>query len=215
MATNNKLLINDVISCSKTLFEHTGASDGPIIFMPMHVLSDTVSMLTVVGQSNKNCSVIMISDDDKDELSKTNMYKLHVSNKLTQVKIDTKDHRNLISALSKVRAGSEYLIIYPDILPEYTRRQAKGTEQEYLNVNIFGKASLIHAGPVSITKMTSATVIPFYIYEEKKRINIRVFPKIAAKDISKDIPNIIESAIMEKTEQWMLWHYLSFFYYKV
>ncbi|MHA2772774.1 hypothetical protein ACXZ7F_15945 [Vibrio harveyi] len=214
LATNNKILVNDIKKCSDKLSDVTSKIDTPLILMPLHILSDTAAMLTIAVSSTKHNNVIIISDDVRGRMSTSKIYDTLIKNKITLIPIENKN-LNLVNVLNKVRSGKESLTIFPDILPEYTSRQIENKKQRYIKEKIFGKEAFIHEGPVAISKMTSATIVPFYVYEEKGRIEIKILPKIQSADIQDELAGVIESSLIEKPEQWMLWHYISFFYYRV
>ncbi|MGR5195772.1 hypothetical protein ACPV4H_17920 [Vibrio rotiferianus] len=214
LATKNKILVNDIKECSDKLSDVTSKIDDPLILMPLHILSDTAAMLTIAISSTKHNNVIIISDDVRGRMSTSKIYDTLIKNKITLIPIDNKNS-TLVNILTKVRSGKESLTIFPDILPEYTSRQMGNKKQRYIKEKIFDKDAFIHEGPAAISKMTSATIVPFYVYENKRRIEIKILPKIQSSDIQDELAGVIESSLTEKPEQWMLWHYISFFYYRV
>lgn len=207
----NKCLEKDIMHCAQILSTHAG-QDRPVVFMPLHILNDNLAGVTATLAAGKNNYVVVTNSDDRVKLQQLPWYKTHLADRFHTINVETDRRDALPRAIKEVRNKQACLTIFPDILPEYTARLVSRPQPKEQAV-IFGRPALRHAGPAKIAGLTDAQVVPFYIYWHRGHLKIKVMPAMKAVDGLLDLDRVIEEALREKPEQWMLWHFSSFFYF--
>ncbi len=118
--------------------------------------------------------------------------------------------RGIRNIVKLVRNNEADFAVFPDALPEYTRRLGK--KHSYIKSTLFGREAALHEGPYNFPKLMRKDVLPYYVYVRNGKLNIKILDPIEYTKIKTELPKAIETTIDGMYQQWMLWHFLSFFY---
>lgn len=209
LATDNICLRKDIEQCARILSSSIN-SERPVVFMPFHVFSDTIAVITATLADNRDNYIIAITDEQRDKLKNVAGFRNYLESRMRTVHVDKEDA--IVPVIRNVRNKKSCLTIFPDILPEYTSGHIE-RKQTIKEIILFDNKGIRHAGPDSIAAISGADVIPFYIYWHLGRLNISVLPKLNAQNSQLLLDDMIEKVLRDKTAQWMLWHHTSFFYF--
>lgn len=179
----------------------------PCIFAPLHVCADAVAAMTVAMVAPRRTHVYSIYPDGYFGASQ--MSRLQACGlELIQHHPDEAPAQQR-AMIRELRAGTANLVIFPDILPQFTTGLL-GRQMRTRPVSLFGRPARLHCGAEELARLAGATVIPFYIHWADGRLAIRVFDPCADTD---GVARCIEQALREHGDQWLLWHFPSLFYF--
>lgn len=221
MCYGNKVICNEINFCSEKLeesrVEYKNQTGCDVILYPLHVFSDEIAVIVGLGASNNRLYVISDVDEgdwkkrwgDVVEKWKKNNRDLYLFNPFVKSKTDAS--RGIRKIVKKVRNNTADFAVFPDALPEYTRRS--GQSHSYKKSILFGKESNLHAGPFNFPSLMRKDVLPYYIFLKNGRLKIEILPIIEKNNVKHDLPLLIEHVIGGMHyKQWLLWHFPSFFY---
>jgi hypothetical protein len=223
----NRSIEKQVYNCSLKLKafinNYTTLENRKLLLYPMHVYSDEFPIL--IAERAVDNQLIVISDvkqgkwEDKwgegaNEHRRRKIENLRLFNPFELNKNDAaREIRNIIK---QVRKGEASFSVFPDAIPEYTLRlgsgSGSGSGHSYKRVSLFDKEACLHQGPFNYPKLMRTDVLPYYVFIEKGKIRLKIMEPIKYEDIDLGLPQAIQCAIDEQAEQWMLWHFPSFFY---
>lgn len=179
------------------------------IFSPLHMCSDM--MATMVSTMAKPCTASVVSiykqnnfGNDEAFFARYNIY-LHQVNPL-------KASMKLARVLRSTKKRNENTIIYADALPQCTYRIVEEL-MPTKTVTLFGRQGRLHSGIDRLASMVDAEVIFFYLYWEKGELKLRAFSPVETAQLTEKTCEILETALHEKPEAWILWHIPNLFYF--
>ncbi|MFM5429141.1 hypothetical protein ACET60_05620 [Aeromonas veronii] len=218
MKHENDIIISWLSDIAVELNHRAKLSGRDLIFYPFHVFSDELPVIVLSMMMEKKLYVISdVSEDDwlrkwgEGSTSFRNLWlqNLNLCNPFELQAIEAT--RMIKRIVGERRRGQCEFALFPDALPEYTVRLRGG--QNYTKACIFNRPSLLHSGGFSFPKIMQKDVLPFYIYVRRGKIKLEVLPVVEKENINDELPILIETVIQEMHDQWMLWHFPSFFYF--
>lgn len=209
----NTTLFRDLETCSAKLqcCIDSLPDDKPVIFAPLHGVSDHVASAVCALAGLRNVSVVSAYPDDVLGSTETDV--------LTQ-RGSTMDHLNirdlagpgLKKCLSRVTAKKTHLVIFPDALPEFTEDVA-GRSMRTSSLRLFGRQARLHTGLEDLARLAKARVIYFCMTTDAKgRVGISILANLGWDEIKEKNGEVIEGGIRAHHDSWMLWNVASLFY---
>ncbi|WP_421207087.1 hypothetical protein [Aeromonas sp. 601027] len=197
---------------------HADTTKQGVIFYPFHVFSDEFPIVVLALATKKKLSVI--SDVSKDTWSSkwgqaVSQFRsdwisdLDLYNPFELSENDAA--KNIRKIIGECKNDLCDFALFPDALPEYTVR-LRGAHT-YKKSTIFERRALLHSGGFVFPRLMKKDILPYYVYVEGFKLKLRIFPLIDKGDVGDKLPFLIECVIKEKSEQWMLWHFPSFYYF--
>lgn len=185
--------------------------DGtPVILAPLHMVSDLLAVF--VASKASQCKTTVIISAGAHKLTQKDFshrgVNLHYCS-IHQSKYNFAEKMTIL--LDEVIAGDNNLIIFPDIIPSYSTHNADTLNGSRLTCRMFNRAASIHAGIIKLSKMTKAKVIPFYL-SYGNSFSIHVYSPVCHLKIAEELPRILESAILNNSDDWLLWHYKKLYF---
>ena len=179
------------------------------IFTPLHFCSDRIAVVIAAMTSPKEMIAYSIYGKGSWGLNEKQNQRQYAIN-IKEYRPNGPAHEQRIM-LKEVKSGSKGMVIFPDILPQCTQSKML-KNMSYAEVNLFNRSAIMHNGYERIAKITNGKFINYYIYWYKNCLKINIFePTFESQDVIKNI----EISINTHAEQWLLWHYPSFFYYNI
>lgn len=211
---HNKSLLREVKMCAVKLqaqVEVLRATGTPVIFAPMHTISDMLAAMVCGFVTPGNLAIISshktnsLGPDEAAGYAALNM---------TLVKFHPVDSNPVVlkQILRSVKNHSTNLLVYPDVLPEVTERVFKKSMRT-TDCKMFDRPAKIHSGLSELSRMAGATVIFFCLFERDGKLDIDILDQVQFAHVPEATPNIIQRAITSYPYVWLLWHSPSFFYF--
>ncbi|MGL4754939.1 MAG: hypothetical protein ACRCXB_21420 [Aeromonadaceae bacterium] len=208
---NNKLTLELIAAAKKLQIEMEKIQLGgdPVILAPLHTVSDVVvGTLCSYLDTEK---ILIISNHDyhsigPDEKVKLDAQKMQLINP-KQLNIPT-----LKSIIRKVKSHENVFVLYPDVPPEVTWKLS-GKSMRTFDCKLFSRQARLHSGLSELAKMTKAKVLFFCMVDKGGVLDVVISGVLPWNLIAERSPTIIENAIRQYSEQWLLWHTPSLFYF--
>lgn len=208
----NPQLMTEMASCSAQLNQIVAplhAAGSPVILAPLHMVSDILAGM-VGGEVSPGKATVIVS-------SGAEVYQ-EQARRQGGVNLDYcsihDDNRaiagNLTSALMEAADNQRNIIIFPDITPDYTVTTNRARTAK-LPCRLFNRPANVHSGVVRLARALSASVVFYYLYYDRG-IKIHIFPPVEAAALPQALPEVIETALRQRPEDWMLWHAHSLFF---
>lgn len=182
---------------------------SPVVLAPMHMVSDILSGI-VAGKAYPGNGTVIVSANAEAYQSED---RRRGGVNLTYCSIHGNNEgiaENIMSACLSAAKHDTNIIIFPDIVPEYTYKTG-ATFSSRINCTMFGRKASLHSGVFRLAKVISAKVVFFYLYYEDG-IKIHIHPPMDKKEAFTSMPGLIESAIREHPQDWLLWHLHSLYF---
>ncbi|TMU73966.1 hypothetical protein FGA82_22115 [Pseudomonas fluorescens] len=186
----------------------------PIIFAPLHIVSDVIPVL-VVASMNLGCSHatvisshgqgVALGPFEADSLKGLNL-------NLTQLDPLTLNSGEFKAAIQAIKQDRTHFVVFPDILPEITYRLNRKSMRTF-DCSLFGRPAKLHSGLNDIARLAGATALFFCLIEQGGQLDIDILASVPAEQLPEQGPRVIEAAIRQHAEQWLLWHSPSLFYF--
>lgn len=208
----NKVLLEQIEKCADELNAVVAPmhlARTPYILAPLHSVSDILAAMIGAKVTPGKASVVVSARADlynqqSRDLGglKLSYCSIHQENKILA--------GNLMSLITEVAAGQQNMIIFPDISPDYTT-QIEGNMEAKLPCYLFGRVANLHNGVGRLSGIISAMVV-FYHLEYDRNLRIHIHAPVAAKDVAKTLPVIIEDTLRKYPQDWLLWHSHSLYF---
>ncbi|WP_282166234.1 hypothetical protein [Shewanella japonica] len=219
---NNKFLKMQLEKCASVLRdekENVSKKTGKkIILMPMHIFSDEFACLIASQATEKRLWCLSnvgntgwsnnwnSSNCDYDDNFVDNLHLINVFGNKNESK------KELYSMMKSFKRGTGECLIFSDVLPEYTAQYLNNNK--FTNVRLFEKNALMHSGPFKLPQSLDAVILPYYVHIRLGKLKIVTLPHIEAEDVNLKLPMVVERVLTSNVgNQWMFWHFTSFFYY--
>lgn len=111
---------------------------------------------------------------------------------------------NLTEAIMEAAEHRRNIMIFPDITPDYTA-SARENVSAKMACRLFGRPAHLHSGIIRAARMLSAQVVFYYLYYDGG-LKIYLEQPVAARDLKRRMPLIIEAAMRRHPADWLLWH---------
>lgn len=180
------------------------------LLAPLHMSSDMAASVLCSMVEPKIASVISIyklADFGPEERKSMDILGID----LQQIN-PLESSRKLAHAIKQCRHNTLNLVVFPDALPQSTYKIV-GKMMPTKPVKLFNRQGKLHLGLDRIAHLMKAEVLFFYIYMQEGKLRLRLFPVVPQEEIEQHSTAIIETALREHPESWLLWHYPSLFYF--
>lgn len=186
-------------------------SGRPVIFAPLHTLSDVTSVL-VVGSMRGHATAIS-SHGQCDLLGPREAESL-IGLKINLKQLDplAMSSREFKASIQSIKENRTNFILFPDILPEITFRLNRKSMRTY-DCTLFGRPAKLHSGLNDIARLSGATALFFCLIEKDGRLDLDILAPVPAAQLTEEAPRVIEAAIRKHAKYWLLWHSPSLFYF--
>ncbi|WP_253380186.1 hypothetical protein [unidentified bacterial endosymbiont] len=175
----------------------------PLIFAPLHMTSDVVSVIVASKATSLHTTVVVSSNASQWNEQARALGKVDVD--YCSVESSSKEiGLNLATACMDVAENKRDLVVFADMVPDYTFHNSE-TVQDKLSCHLFGRPAYLHSGLLRLAKVTKANILFFYLYYDRG-LQISIFPGVEYRHASIMMPQIIEQAITESPNDWLLWH---------
>lgn len=183
----------------------------PIVLAPLHMVSDVLAAMVGAGVEPGSATVVVSSSAEQQkynmsarELGAVNLSycSIHQNNKSLA--------SSLMTLMTETATGQKNMIVFPDITPDYTVQTEEGMSSK-LSCQLFNRAAKLHNGVIRLSNAISAQVIFYHLYYQNG-LKIKIYPPVAAKNVAAQMPVIIENAIRDYPQDWLLWHSHSLYF---
>lgn len=175
----------------------------PLILAPLHMTSDVVSVIVASMASSLQTTVVVSSNASQWNEQARALGKVDVD--YCSVESDTKAiGLNLATACMDVAEKKRALVVFADMVSDYTFHHSEVVQDKF-PCQLFGRPAYLHRGLIRLAKVTKARILFFYLHYNQG-LEIRVFPEVEYRHAQTLMPQIIEQAITESPEDWLLWH---------
>lgn len=208
----NPRVLADIARCSAELDAVVAPlheAGSPVILAPLHMVSDVLAGMVGAGVTPGKTTVIV---SQSVELYQREVRQLGgIEMDYCSIHDDSRDIAgNLMDAVMEAASLQRNIMLFPDITPDYTVHASR-TSTAKLPCRLFGRQAHLHSGILRIARMLSAQVVFYHLYEEGG-LKLHIHPPVAARGLKKMLPDIIESAIRQHPDDWMLWHAHSLYF---
>ncbi|ELM1620451.1 TPA: hypothetical protein N2F56_001296 [Salmonella enterica] len=175
----------------------------PLILAPLHMVSDVAAVI-VASKANPIKSTVVVSSN-ANEWNARARAQGNIDVDYCSVEQTAQDiGLSLATACIDVSEGTRGLIVFADMVPDYSMRKSDKTQDTFL-CRMFDRPAHLHNGLIRLSKVTKADVIFFHLYYDQQ-IKIRVLPAVSYKNVRNQLPGVIEQAITQFSQDWLLWH---------
>lgn len=183
----------------------------PIVLAPLHMVSDVLATMVGAGVTPGNATVVVSSSAEQEKYNASARELGQVNLSYCSIHQDNKSLASrLMTLMTETATGQKNMIVFPDITPDYTIQTEEGMSSK-LSCHLFGRAAKLHNGVVRLSTAISAQVVFYHLYYQNG-LQIKIYPPVAAKDVAIQMPVIIENAIREYPNDWLLWHSHSLYF---
>lgn len=183
----------------------------PVILAPMHMVSDILAGI-VAGKTWPYQGTVIVSASaetyqEKDRLrGGVNLSYCSIHNNNPGIA------NNIITACEEAMEHRTNIVIFPDIVPDYTfQAQAGARQASKLKCTMFERPAHLHNGVVRLARMLSASVVFYHLYYENG-VKIKIYPTVKSNSVKAVMPQIIEDSISNYPQDWLLWHQHSLYF---
>lgn len=187
------------------------SSDKPIILSPLHMISDVLASVMCGFISASETLVISTHKDDTLGSNETaSLKKMGVN--LVRLDPEFTDTSALKRLLRNVKARTSQLVIFADAPSEITL-SLTGKQMRTYDCPLFGRPAHLHSGLSELARLSQSQVVFFGLYSERGRLRLAIFGHAQAEELPSLTPIIIEQALQNFPQAWLLWYTPSFFYF--
>lgn len=186
-------------------------SPRPVILAPFHMVSDVLAGIVCGLLPGSGVSIISTHLDGA--------VGPHESEALqrNKVKMSLVDPGGISSAELKklirdIRAQRCRLVIYPDAPPEVTWHLTR-KHMRSEDCHLFNRPARIHSGLSELAKLSDAQVLFFGLVRHQGRLKLRVYGVAQPDEVAVQLPRVLETALLNDPQDWLLWHTPSFYYF--
>ncbi|MBO1042286.1 hypothetical protein [Brucella pituitosa] len=211
---NDEQIIAQLRECSRELEEYMQLNlscDKPIIFSPLHMISDVLASV-MCGFISPNETVV-ISTHKEDTLGSNedaSLKKMGVN--LVRLDPEFITPSALRRLIRNVQARTSQLVIFADAPSEITLTLT-GKKMRTYDCLLFGRPAHLHSGLNDLARLSQSQVVFFGLHFERGRLRLAIFGHSQAEDLPSRTPMIIEQALQAIPQAWLLWYTPSFFYF--
>lgn len=182
-----------------------------IVLAPLHMVSDVLATMIGAGVTPGSATVVVSSSAEQQKYNQSAREFGGVNLSYCSIHQDNKSlASNLMTLMTEVASGQKNMIVFPDITPDFTIQTEEGMSSK-LSCNLFNRAAKLHNGVVRLSSAISGQVIFYHLYYQDG-IQIKIYPPVEAKQVTIQMPVIIESAIRNYPNDWLLWHSHSLYF---
>jgi len=211
---NDEQIVAQLCDCAQELKEYIQKSipdNNPIIFSPLHMVSDVLA--SVMCGFVSPCETLVISTHKDNTLGNSEDESLkNMGVNLVRLDPETTDGPALRRLLRNVKRRDSQLVIFADSPPEITLALT-GKQMRTYNCNLFGRPAHLHSGLCELARLSQSQVVFFGLHTENGRLRLAIFGHARADDLPLRAPAFIEQALQRYPQEWLLWYTPSLFYF--
>ena len=206
------LVLAQMQACTReldTVVAPLAAQKTPIVLAPLHCVSDILAAMVGAGVGVGKASVVVSSSAESYTLASRNMGGVALS--YCSIHQDnTSLAGSLMALMNSVSEGRENMIIFPDIPADYTA-QTHEAQSGKIHCRLFGRPANLHNGVQRFSRIVSAQVVFYHLYYQQG-IKIKIYSPLSPKEVTKNLPIIIEDTLRNYPQDWLLWHSHSLYF---
>lgn len=192
-----------------TVVAPLAAQKTPIVLAPLHCVSDILAAIVGAGVGARKASVVVSSSAESYTLASRHLGGVALS--YCSIHQDnTSLASTLMTLMANVSEGQENMIIFPDIPADYTV-QTHEAQSGKITCRIFGRPAKLHNGVQRFSRIVSAQVVFYHLYYQQG-IKIKIYSPLTPKEVTKNLPVIIENTLRDYPQDWLLWHSHSLYF---
>lgn len=185
------------------------AEKTPLVLAPLHCVSDILAAMVGAGVGPKKASVVVSSSAESYTLAARTLGGVALS--YCSIHQDnTELAGSLMKLMNDVMEGQENMIIFPDIPADYTV-QTHEAQSGKIACRIFDRTAKLHNGVQRFSRIVSARVVFYHLYYQQG-LKIKIYSPLTPKEVTKNLPIIIENTLRNYPQDWLLWHSHSLFF---
>jgi lauroyl/myristoyl acyltransferase len=208
----NKRVLAELARCTAQLNEvvqEIHRSGSPVVLAPLHMVSDVLAGMVGAGVSPGRTTVLVSSSVEVYEQAERQKVGLNLD--YCSIHSDSREiAASLMTALTETSELKRNMMIFPDITPDFTHFTNK-SDTAKLPCRLFDRPANLHSGIIRMARMLAAQTVPYFLYFDGQ-LKIHIYPPVAARDLKKQLPGIIEKSLRGRPQDWMLWHAHSLYF---
>lgn len=212
LLSRNRTLVDELTRCAETLRLHVERIErdgGRVLLAPLHCVSDMASAVLCTRLGGPTWIVThhrpLPGRDVQLARAGSDARFIHPA-------ADDAVPRYQ-AAVRALRRREGRLVLFPDAPPEITRHLFE-RDMPTKGCRIFGRPALLHDGVAAMARMSGAHVLVFALRETGGRFALDVLATLPPDDVTDGLPAVIEAALRDRPDQWLLWHAPSFFHFR-
>lgn len=211
---NDEQTIAQLRDCAhelETYMQANLSNDKPIIFSPLHMISDVLaSVMCGFISANETLVISTHKDDTLGGNEAASLNKMGVN--LVKLDPEFTDTLALRHLLRNVKARTSQLVIFADAPSEITLTLT-GKQMRTYDCPLFGRPAHLHSGLNELARLSQSQVVFFGLYSERGCLRLAIFGHAQPEELPSRTPSIIEQALQQFPQAWLLWYTPSFFYF--
>lgn len=212
----NKELLKQLERCAddirqyireKKLSEH-------VVFAPLHTVSDIIQTVIAALVFKKTAIVVSVHDaiPDLDKRQSNNNHDIFIE-QFNPEKMTGNAGSEFQDVIFSLLNNQKNLVIFPDALPECTTKFSNRKMKTY-PVRMHGKNCELHSGLPFFSRLLKQKTLFYTIsFDNLNNIKLSILDCIDYQHIESRMPLLLEDGIRRYHNEWILWHYTSFFGY--
>ena len=181
----------------------------PVVLAPLHCISDILAAMVGAGVTPGKASVIVSSSAESYTVASRKMGNVALS--YCSIHQDnTSLASEMMALVNNVIEGRENMIIFPDIPADYTV-QTHEAHSGKINCRLFDRPAKLHSGVQRFSRIVGARVVFYHLYYQGG-IKIKTYSPMSPKEVTKNLPLIIENTLRDYPQDWLLWHSHSLYF---
>lgn len=208
----NRQALAELAACRQQLDEVVAPlheSGTPVILAPLHMVSDVLVAMVGAGVTPGKTTVIVSSRADEYQQQTRALGGIDLD--YCSIHDDNREIAgNLMSAVMEAAENRRNIMIYPDITPDFTVNASHDSTAK-LPCRLFERTANLHSGILRVARMLGAQVVFYHLYHDGK-LKLHIEPPVPARKLKTLLPEIIEKAIRQHPDDWMLWHAHSLYF---
>lgn len=210
----NKPLMEQLEKCAAKIRAYLDDNNIPpgVIFAPMHTLSDIIQTVIAALVMRKPVTVVSVHHSAASLLNKQNNNSCGISIEQFNPELMGGDGGTSFSEIIlSLMDNHSNLIIFPDAIPECTCRLAKKNMKTF-PATFMGKNYALHSGIPTFSRLLKQPTLFYALYFNKQNeLDVDILGCVPHHKINKEMPVIVGKGIATYSNEWILWHYTSFF----
>lgn len=213
---DNKQLLKQLENCATEIRNYLDENNisSPVIFSPLHTVSDIIQTVIAVLVTKKPAIVVSLHDsmeplDSKQNNNSRDIF-IEQFNPQTMKGNAGSEFHDIIFSLTE---NKKNLVIFPDAIPECTTKLANKKMKTY-PVKMFERNCELHTGlPVFSRLLKQKSLFYSLSLDPRNNLKINILDCIEHHEVERKMPVLIANCIRKYSNEWILWHYTSFFSY--
>ncbi|CNI80269.1 ABC transporter [Yersinia mollaretii] len=208
----SRRVLAQLAACTQQLDSHVSAlhqAGSAVVLAPLHMVSDVLAGMVGAGAYPGQATVVVSASAEAYEEQARQMGGVNIS--YCSIHADSRAIAgNLMDAIMEAAEHKRNIIVFPDITPDYTVNNQMA-ETAKMSCQLFNRPANLHSGIIRIARALSAQVVFYYLYYDKG-IKIHIYPALSAREVKKQLPELIETSMTQHPQDWLLWHSHSLFF---